>query len=115
VEFEETCARNRVRVLLIQIQCFSRQATVPFYKVKGTIYNLWFTGMPTLFFRTKLTLQGFTGGLHRKAHMSEGAQRRACFVMAATCSHSSGGHVNPCSSINAWTDLDQEAGLLSGQ
>jgi hypothetical protein len=31
---------------------------VPFYRSKGTVYNVWFIGVPTLYFRTKVTLQG---------------------------------------------------------
>jgi hypothetical protein len=36
----------------------ARQETMLFYRSKGTSYNVWFMGQPTLYFRTKLTLQG---------------------------------------------------------
>jgi hypothetical protein len=41
------------------------------------------------------------GGLHRKAQMSEGAQRRAHSVTTVMCLHRCGGRVNPCPIINA--------------
>jgi hypothetical protein len=31
---------------------------VPFYRSKGSVYNVWFTGMSTPYFRTKLTPEG---------------------------------------------------------
>jgi hypothetical protein len=36
----------------------ARRETAPFYRSKSTIYNVWFMSEPTLYFNSKLTLQG---------------------------------------------------------
>jgi hypothetical protein len=38
-------------------ECLTRRGVVPFYKLKGMIHNVWFTDVPTPYFRKKLTLQ----------------------------------------------------------
>jgi hypothetical protein len=48
-------------VLLSELEfngCLARLDTVPFYRIKGTVYNTWFTVASTPYFWTNLTLQG---------------------------------------------------------
>jgi hypothetical protein len=40
------------------MNCLARRETMPFCSSRGSIYNVWFTGTSTLYFQTKLTLQG---------------------------------------------------------
>jgi hypothetical protein len=40
------------------VNCLVRRETVPFYRSKSSIYNVWFIGASTLYFQTNLTLQG---------------------------------------------------------
>jgi hypothetical protein len=75
---------------------------MPFYRSKSIVYNAWFTGVSTIS-SDKDSIGRLTSSLHRKAHMSVGAQRRARFAMAATLLHRGGGRVNPYPRIHAHT------------
>jgi hypothetical protein len=38
--------------------CLTRRETEPFYKSKGSVYNVWFTGAATPYSWTKIMLEG---------------------------------------------------------
>jgi hypothetical protein len=52
-------------------------------------------------FLDKTYIARLTGRLHRKAQLSQGAQRRACSTTASMWLCNSGGRANPCLCIDA--------------
>jgi hypothetical protein len=68
-KLEEACARERTKhpknryglnQMLnggVQHGCLAWQKIVSFYRSKGMMYNVWFTGASTPYFRTNITLE----------------------------------------------------------
>jgi hypothetical protein len=81
---------------------------MPFYRHKGTIYNIWFIGLSTISMG-KASPRRLVGYLPLKAHMSIGAQRHAHSAMAAMWLHGDGSVRVSASVLMRALDHDPEA------